>query len=140
MKDYNKTNDILKTISLLLLCSLYVAAGINHFRDPQFYLDLIPPYFPNHNLLNFAIGILEVIAGLLMIIPFTRKLAAYLIIALLIAFIPAHIYLIQQKGCVSKYLCVSEWVAWARLPLQFILMWWAWKTYKWNTGKNAKAY
>ncbi len=140
MKDYNRTNNILKIISLLIFCSLFVAAGINHFRDPQFYLDLIPPYFPNHNLLNVASGVLEVIAGLLMIIPFTRKLAAYLIIALLIVFIPAHIYLIQQKGCVSKYLCVSEWVAWARLPLQFILMWWAWKSYKWNTGKNAKAY
>ncbi len=138
MKDYNKTNDILKTISLLLLCSLYVAAGINHFVHPEFYLDLIPPDFPNHNLLNIASGVLEVIAGLLMIIPFTRKLAAYLIIALLIAFIPAHIYLIQQKGCVSKHLCVGEWIAWARLPLQFILMWWAWKTYKWNTNKFGK--
>lgn len=129
----SKPNDILKTISLLLLCSLYVAAGINHFVHPEFYLDLIPPYFPNHNLLNTISGILEISAGLLMIIPFTRKLGAYLIIALLIAFIPAHIYLIKQKGCVSKFLCTNELVAWIRLfPLQFLLMWWAWKTYEWN--------
>lgn len=118
-----------------MLSSLYIVAGINHFWHPKTYLDLIPPYFPNHDLLNVISGSCEIIAGVLMIIPFTRKIAAYLIIALLIAFIPAHIYLIQQKGCVSKYLCVAEWIAWVRLPLQIILMWWAWKTYKWNTPK-----
>jgi uncharacterized membrane protein len=69
-----------------------------------------------------------------MIIPFTRKYSALLLIALLTAFIPAHIYLIQMKGCVSQRICVAEWIAWIRLfPFQFILMWWAWKTYKWNS-------
>lgn len=71
-----------------------------------------------------------------MIIPSTRKFGAYLIIVMLTAFMPAHIYMINKGGCVSIYLCVSEWIAWARLPFQFILMWWAWKTYKWNSGNG----
>ena len=132
MKNKN-TLTVLKTISLLVLCSFYIVAGINHFWDPKAYYDLIPPYFPDHSLLNILSGAFEIIAGILMIIPVTRKPSAYLIIAILIAFIPAHIYLIQMKGCVSKKICVAEWIAWVRLfPLQFILMWWAWKTYKWN--------
>ncbi len=46
---------------------------------------------------------------------------------MLIAFIPAHIYMIQMKGCMSEAMCIPEWAAWLRLfPLQFILMWWAW--------------
>ena len=124
---------ILKKVSLILLCVFYIVAGINHFWHPATYLDLIPPYFPNHYLLNIISGICEIIAGVLMLFPVTRKISAYLIIALLIAFIPAHIYLIQQQGCVSKHLCVAEWIGWIRLfPFQIILMWWAWKTYKWN--------
>jgi uncharacterized membrane protein len=128
-----KTYHVPATISLLVLCSFYIVAGINHFIDPKVYYALIPPYFPNHSLLNILSGAFEIIAGILMIIPATRKFAVYLIIAILIAFIPAHIYLIQMKGCVSKKICVAEWIAWVRLfPLQFILMWWAWKTYKWT--------
>lgn len=68
-----------------------------------------------------------------MMIPSTRKLGAIFIIALLVLFIPAHIYMIQMHGCISKKLCIPEWLAWVRLfPLQFILMRWAWKTFQWN--------
>ncbi len=124
----------MKKISLVLLCGLYIGAGINHFWHPKAYLDLIPPYFPYHYLLNIIAGSFEIIGGILMIIPSTRKISAILIIALLIAFIPAHIYWIQMHGCVSQHLCTAEWIAWMRLfPFQFLLIWWAWKTYKWNT-------
>ena len=132
-----KTNSVLKIISLIVLCIFYIVAGINHFWHPTTYLDLIPPYFPNHSLINIVSGVAEIIGGLLMIIPSTRKFAALLIIVMLITFIPAHIYLIQMKGCVSQRLCFAEWIAWIRLfPFQFILIWWAWKTYSWNKRKN----
>ena len=135
MKENKNSNALLKKVSLFILFTFYIIAGSNHFWHPTAYLDIIPPYFSNHNLINILSGICEIIAGVLMIIPVTRKISAYLIIALLIVFIPAHIYLIQQRGCVSKYLCVPGWIAWIRLfPFQFILMWWAWKTYKWNAG------
>jgi uncharacterized membrane protein len=128
----------LKKRSLFLISVFYIVAGINHFWHPKTYLDLIPQYLPAPIFLNFLSGVVEIISGLLILIPSTRKAAAYIIIAMLIAFIPAHIYLIQQNGCVSNRLCVPDWIAWVRLfPLQFILMWWAWKTYKWNTNKLA---
>lgn len=125
----------LRRLSLVITCIFYAGAGINHFWHPASYLDLIPPYLPLHPLLNIISGICEISAALLMIIPSTRKFAAILIIAFLAAFIPAHVYLIQMKGCVSPKLCVSELIAWIRLfPFQFVLMWWAWKTYKWNNA------
>lgn len=128
-----KQNNVLKIISLIVFCIFYIVAGINHFWHPKTYLDLIPPYLPDHSLINIVSGIAEIVGGILMIIPSSRKFAALLIIATLIAFIPTHIYLIQMKGCVSQRLCVTEWIAWIRLfPFQFILMWWAWRTYKWN--------
>jgi uncharacterized membrane protein len=133
LKENKKANRLLKKGSLILLSALYIGAGINHFWHPKSYLAIIPPYLPKPDWINIASGLLEIIAGVLVIFPYTRKTGTYLIIILLIAFIPAHIYLIQMKGCVSRYLCTSELFAWIRLfPFQFILMWWAWKTYKWN--------
>lgn len=127
----------MKRLSFILFCALYIGAGVNHFWHPKAYIDLIPPYFPDHYLLNIIAGTFEIIGGVLMIIPSTRKISAWLIIALLIAFIPAHIYWIQMHSCVSKHLCTAEWIAWLRLfPFQFILIWWAWKTYKWNSKIN----
>ena len=118
---------MLKIISLVLLIILYAGAGINHFIHPTGYYSIIPPYLPNHYLINIFAGIAEIICAVLLAIPFTRKLGAYLVIAMLIAFIPAHIYMIQKGGCMGKEICIPLWGAWLRLfPLQFILIAWAW--------------
>ena len=124
----------LRKVNLAVFILFYVGAGINHFWHPQGYIDLIPPYFPAHPFINILSGILEIAGGILMMIARTRKFAAILVIGLLIAFIPAHIYLVQMHGCVSPHLCVAEWIAWVRFPIQALLIWWAWKTYKWMRG------
>ena len=115
-----------KKFSLVILIVFYVLAGVNHFWHPESYYGLIPPYLPYPQLINIASGIFEIFFGLLLLMPATRKAAAFGIIALLVLFIPAHIYMIQLGGCVSVFLCVPAWVAWLRLfPLQFILIAWA---------------
>jgi uncharacterized membrane protein len=118
---------MIKKISLVLLIALYGTAGINHFVHPYFYYPLIPPYIPNPVLINIAAGIVEIIAALLLIIPTSRKYGAYLIIAMLIAFIPSHIYSIQMRSGMHQQISIFSLRAWLRLfPLQLILIWWAW--------------
>lgn len=120
---------MLKKINLVIFCLFYFGAGINHFWHPLNYLSLIPPYFPFKEMINYLSGILEISVALLMLFTSMRKMGGYLTIFLLIAFIPAHIYMIQLHGCVSPGLCYPAWVAWIRLfPLQFLLIWWAYKT------------
>jgi uncharacterized membrane protein len=129
----NKDIFVIKKLNLVFFSVFYIIAGLNHFRSPGVYLALIPPYFGYHEEINILSGMREIMGGVLMFIPATRKIATGLVILLLIAFIPAHIYMIQMNGCVSKNLCVPAWVAWMRLiPFQFILIWWTWKTYQWN--------
>jgi uncharacterized membrane protein len=118
---------MIKKISFVLLIILYAAAGINHFVQDGFYYPLIPPYFSNPFLINIIAGVIEVVAAALLIFPITRKFGSYLIIAILLAYIPAHIYMIQMHGCMSEQICIPAWAAWVRLfPFQFVLMWWAW--------------
>ena len=125
-------------INRFVFCLFYIGAGVNHFWHPKGYIDLIPPYLPVHYLLNIISGILEISGSILMMIPYTRKLSVIIIISLLIAFIPVHIYMVQMNGCISSNFCIASWMAWARLPLQVPLIWWAWKTYKSGKINNEK--
>lgn len=113
---------------LYLMSGFYLFAGLNHFLNPGFYLPLIPDWLPNPELLNNSSGIAEMLLGAALLYKPSRIPAGWGVIALLAAFIPAHIYFIQMGGCVSDGLCVPGWVAWVRLllihPLLIIWAWW----------------
>lgn len=114
--------------SLYFQAGFYLIAGLNHFRNPQFYLDLIPPYLPFHDTINVLSGVIEIVLGIGLIFSPTRKYAAFAIMAMLIAFIPSHIYFIQIDGCIPGGLCAPLWVGWVRLILVHpLLIYWAWK-------------
>ncbi len=116
---------IFKKISLIFLIVLYLIAGTNHFANPQGYLKLIPPYLPFPQILNLLAGFFEVLFGLMLIFKPSRKLAVFGIILMLIAFIPAHIYMIQTAPFMLGKLLVTKTGAWIRLPLQAVLIAWA---------------
>lgn len=113
----------IKEISLYIMAIIYIAAGLNHFKNAKFYLRIMPPYLPFHKWLNWISGVAEIVLGILLFIPSTRVLAAWGIIALLIAVFPANIYHFTSKG---KTLRTPMWVLILRLPIQFVLMYWAW--------------
>lgn len=117
----------IKYFGLITLIGFYLFAGINHFISPEFYLPLIPPYLPNHDLINILAGIAEIILAVGMFFPATRRISAYGIIAMLIAFIPSHWYMIQLDSCITDDFCFDPIVGWVRLVvIHPILILWAW--------------
>lgn len=109
-----------------MMAIFYTASGVNHLISPESYLLLIPPYLPNPELLNLIAGLAEVILGIGVLIPRTRKIAICGIIAMLIAFLPAHIYFIKMDSCIPSLFCLPEWTGWFRLIiLHPLLMAWA---------------
>jgi uncharacterized membrane protein len=113
------------------LGTFFVFAGLNHFINPEFYLPLIPNYLPYHELINNASGAMEIIFGATVFSAKFRKLAAWGLFSLLIAFIPSHIYFIQIGSCVDGGLCVPSWIAWLRLILIHpLLLLWVWRVTK----------
>lgn len=113
-----------KRWSTYLMSALYIAAGINHFWHPAAYIRIMPPWLPAHQLLVAISGVAEVALGVLLLIPKTRKLAAYGIILLLIAVFPANIQMAAEWWRNGH---PNWWIAWVRLPLQIVLVWWAWR-------------
>jgi uncharacterized membrane protein len=109
--------------SLYLLVALFVGAGLLHFWHPAPYLRIMPPALPAPRLLVLLSGAAEVAGGLGLLLPATRRAAAWGLLALLVAVFPANIYMLQ----IHEQLPIPTWVAWARLPLQPLLMWWVWR-------------
>jgi uncharacterized membrane protein len=116
----------LKKVNLFLLGGFYIVAGFNHFINPEFYLALIPPYLPFHDLINIVSGVIEISLGIGVLVEKSRKWSSYLLVAMLIAFIPAHVYFLQIGSCIDSGLCAPQWVSWVRLIIIHpLLIWWA---------------
>ena len=114
----------IKYASILAMSFFYIRIGIQHFTNPvDPFLHIIPPALKSIGLeLVYISGYFEIVLGILLLIPQTRKIAAYGIILLLIAVYPANIYLAftQQP---QELIGISSFAAsWIRLPIQFILI------------------
>ncbi len=120
----------LKKLSLWLIIVFYAVAGINHFVNPEFYFPLIPEFLGYPRLINTISGIAEMLLALGLIFERTRKLSAWGILLMLIAFIPSHVYFIQLDGCVDGGLCTGLLIAWVRLVVvhPLLIAWSFWHT------------
>lgn len=97
-------------------------AGVNHFLNPAFYLKMMPPILPAPLFLIYLSGALEIALGVLLLIPRFTRLAAWGAIALLIAVYPANIYMWMNTQLFPEF---DPRLILLRLPLQFVMMWWA---------------
>lgn len=109
--------------SRYLMAILYVIAGANHFLRPKVYLKIMPPYFPVPAFLIYLSGLFEIGSGLMLFPDATAVFGAWGVILLLIGVFPANVYMAQKGGATFK---LPEWVVWVRLPLQLVLIYWAW--------------
>jgi uncharacterized membrane protein len=111
----------LKMTSKLILSVFMIGAGILHFVKPDFYLKIMPPYLPAHYELVILSGFCEVVLGVLLFVPKVSRMAAWGIIALLIAVFPANIYLFQNLDILPAPPIFHL----LRLPFQGLLILWA---------------
>ncbi|MBA2540061.1 MAG: DoxX family protein [Deltaproteobacteria bacterium] len=125
---------MVKTILRWLLTVVMVGAGINHFLSPDTYIAMMPDALPAHRELVYLSGIAEAAGGLGLILPATRKLAAWGLILLLLAVFPANINMAVNNLALGDS-AIPQWALWARLPLQVVLIAWAW----WFTRDDKRA-
>jgi len=75
----------IKTIFKWLLALLMLLAGVMHLINPGFFLKIMPPYLPLHWELVYLSGVIEIAFGICLLIPRFSRIAAWGIMALLIA-------------------------------------------------------
>jgi uncharacterized membrane protein len=111
--------------SRMLLSAFFVGAGVNHFLMPRAYEAIVPPNMRADAERLVAIsGVAEIVGGVGVLLPGTRRLAGLGLIALLAAVFPANLHM---AGNPESFRRIPRWALYARLPLQPVMMRWAWR-------------
>ena len=109
----------IKSVSIIIMSLFYISVGLNHFTQPYWFLQIVPPYLPYRLELVYISGFLEIILGVMLLIPSARFYAGWGLIILLLAVYPANIYLAQTNGAAMN---TTPLIAWGRLPFQFVFI------------------
>jgi uncharacterized membrane protein len=108
-----------------LLAAFFVGSGVNHFVMPRAYEEIVPPRLQGQAKRVVEVsGVAEILGGLAVLSPRTRRLAGPGLIALLAAIFPANLYMARTP---ERFRRIPQWALYARLPLQPMMMWWAWR-------------
>ena len=100
-----------------------MTAGINHFWHTAFYIAMMPPYLPLHLALVYLSGAAEISLGGLLLFSRWRVLAGWGLVALSVAVFPANVHMALHPELFPEF---SPAGLWLRLPLQGVVMAWAW--------------
>jgi uncharacterized membrane protein len=107
------------------LALFWIAGGINHFRVPKVYDAIMPkPLKRWDRQLTYASGVAEIAGGVAVLHPKSRLFGRWWIIATLAGVYPANIQMALNP---ERYAQIPAWALWARLPLQFVAGWWAFR-------------
>ncbi len=114
-----------RSLSWRLLANLFIGAGVNHFVMPRAYEQIVPPRLGGHAKRIVQIsGVAEIAGGVGVLVPSTRRLSGLGLIALLAAVFPSNIYMAREP---QRFERIPRWALYARLPLQPLMMVWAWR-------------
>ncbi|MEO6212359.1 MAG: DoxX family protein [Vicinamibacterales bacterium] len=115
-----------RRLATLALAIIFIVAGSFHLFAPAPYRAIMPAWLPAHDALILISGIAEILGGAGLLLRRTRHLAAIGLILLLIAVFPANIEMLREYRA-QGLTWWGEAALWLRLPLQALLIWWAWK-------------
>jgi uncharacterized membrane protein len=111
---------------------MLLITGLGHFIVPGQVDQLVPEFLPaDPRLWTYLSGVAEIVIALMLLTPMNKKIAgksirlwgAYSAFALFVAVFPANINMAIQW---SSRDMPEPLFAYARLPLQFGLFYWAW--------------
>ena len=83
-------NPLIVHILALIYGIPFILIGIEHFREPQKFVDIVPKYMPFALFLVYLTGVMEIAGGLGIIYPETREITGRLMVLFLLAIYPAN--------------------------------------------------
>jgi uncharacterized membrane protein len=108
------------------LAAFFSLAGTMHFLRPREYESIVPPPFPKRESVVVS-GVAEMLGGLAVLHPATRRVGQWCLLALLLAIFPANVWMALSPEKIPGAHRIPRWALWARLPLQPLAMLWVWR-------------
>lgn len=124
--------ETVRTALRFLLAAFFAAAGVGHFTQTAFFVEIVPAYLPAPLALVYVSGVAEILGGVGVLIPKVRRYAGWGLLALLVAVFPANLNMALNPRPLQH---APAWMGqpsqlglWLRLPFQAVFMVWVWWT------------
>jgi uncharacterized membrane protein len=114
-----------KRTALVLLGVIMIAVGLDHFLNPTPFERIVPRWLPSPAVLVAVSGFFEVLGGVGLLVPRTRRFAAWGLVALYVAVFPANVNMAVHQIQLAPTDTFPVWAMWARLPFQAVFIAWA---------------
>jgi uncharacterized membrane protein len=114
----------MKSFLRWVLTVVMVLQGLNHLVNPAPFVAMMPAELPWHLALVYISGVAEIAGGLGLILPATRRAAAWGLILLYLAVFPANVNMALHDIPLDGH-DLPAWALWGRLPLQVLFIAWA---------------
>ena len=121
-----------KTIGVAFIFAWFMLGGLGHFVATGFFVSIVPPYIPYPYLAVIVSGIFEILGALGLLVPATRKAAAYGLFLLTLAVTPANIHMWLHP---ESFANIPEFLLSVRLVIQAGLLWLIWWSVQPTTAK-----
>ncbi|PBQ32960.1 DoxX family protein [Sphingobacteriaceae bacterium] len=114
----------LKVLILYITAFIYAVMGLLHVFLPEKFLFIMPDWMPYQLPLIYISGVAEILLALFLIPRQTRRVSAWLIIAMLVV----YLFLIHVPQAIDFYKTDNQNLIWAilRIPLQFVFIYLLW--------------
>lgn len=110
---------------------LLISAGVTHLVLPQFFVAYYPAYLPWPEQMVLVSGIGEMVLAIGLWVRSLQRLAWLAVSMLMVVYTLVHIYVITDYTTIlHPEPAIPLWLAWVRLPLQGVLIGWAWREYR----------
>ncbi len=110
-------------LPLLIISLFFLLGGVGHFLVMDFFAAAVPDYLSHPRELVIISGIFELLGAIGILVPKTRLIAGFGLIALVVAVYPANINMAMHP---EKYSDMSTAFLYGRLPFQFLFVWFIW--------------
>jgi len=108
------------------LAAMFVFTAVAHFTKMKHELArMVPGVFPRPLLVVYATGMLEFAGAAGLLLPRFRAVAAFCLIALLVAMVPANVKAVRDRLTLRGKRATTLWL---RAPMQVLfigLLWWS---------------
>jgi uncharacterized membrane protein len=115
----------MSTFTALALAVFLTATGIAHFVVPGYFRTLVPDWLPAPDALVAVSGVVEIVTGVLLLLPGTRMVGGWVAAALITVYLVSHFDALRQAnasrprlidrpvGVVARLVVNGAYIAWA---------------------------
>jgi uncharacterized membrane protein len=121
------------------MAASFAIVGVLHFTHAHIFLLMMPPYLPWHLELVYLSGVFEILGAIGLLVPKTRRFAAWGLLALLVAVFPANIHMALYSVELPLDIPQSEAGRWIRLLWQPVIAAGVWVTGLWDPAPAGDA-